>query len=205
MPSPGDRLPLEGIDVDVVSADGATLSRPLHGGGRPNAGCATYERRPEGRLAENPRSVGVRIRFGAFRFIDLGDLVWNKLGDLVCPNNLLGEADVYLVAHHGNGDSNVPAVLAAVRPRVAIVNNGPYKGGSAAALATLRTATDIEAVWQLHRSFNDGAANAPDAFIANLEVDARDTAAWIKLSARKVGGFRVTNGRTGWTANYAAR
>ena len=204
VPIPGDRLPLEGLDVEIVSADGATLSKPLGGAGEPNAACAAYERRRDF-TTENPRSIGLRVRLGAFRFLDLGDLVWNKLGELVCPNNILGEVDVYLVAHHGNGDSNVPAVLAALKPRVAIVNNGPYKGGGAGALAALHATADLEGVWQLHRSVNADAANSPDAFIANLDEDDNDTAAWIKLSAARDGSFVVANGRTGWTHVYDAR
>ncbi len=205
VPAPGDRLTLGGVEADVVSAGGSTLSRPLDGGGQSNAACAAYRPRADN-TTENPRSLGVLVRFGTFRFLDLGDLVWNKLGALVCPDNLIGEVDAYLVAHHGNGDSNVPAVLAALRPRVAIVDNGEYKGGVASALATLRRTPGLEdGVWQLHRSGSDGAENFPDAFIANLRGDAADGAAWIKLSATDDGGFSVTNGRTGWTKRYEAR
>ena len=204
VPKPGDRLPLKGIDVDAASAAGTMLSRPLAGGGQPNPACATLVRRADN-TTENPRSIGVRLRYGAFRFLDLGDLDWNKLGELVCPNNLLGEIDAYLVAHHGNGDASVPALLAAIRRRVAIVDNGVVKGGTATALATLRAATAVENVWQLHRTINDGAENFPDAFVANLEGDENDLAAWIKLSASEDGRFTVTNSRTGWTKTYERR
>jgi competence protein ComEC len=200
-PKPGDLLPLRGVDVEVVSAGGLTLSRALSGAGQPNAACATFERRANN-TTENPRSIGVRMRFGEFRFLDLGDLVWNKLGELVCPNNLIGEADVYLVAHHGNADSNVPAFLAAVQPRVAVVNNGMWKGGVAVALETLHHWPGLETVWQLHLSGSDGAENSDESLIANLVDGARDAAHWIKLSARKDGGFSVTNGRTGFRKDY---
>ena len=116
-------LPLVGIDVQVVSGRGKTLSTPLLGGGEDNPACATFERRTND-FTENARSLGVRVMFGKFRFFDLGDLVWNELGQLVCPKNMLGEADVYLVPHHGNAIAGVPAVMAALRPRVAIMNNG---------------------------------------------------------------------------------
>ena len=204
VPKPGDRLPLRGLDVDVVSADGATLTAPLAGAGQPNAVCATYEPRG-GTNGENPRSLGFRLRYGAFRFIDLGDLVGPNLGRLACPNNMLGAADVYLVTHHANADTNVPAVLAALTPRVAIANNGPYKGGSPATWATLHQHPEIEGVWQLHKSLNDGADNFPDTFIANLDTGALDKGAWIKLSASDNGSFSVTNSRTGWTKIYNAR
>jgi competence protein ComEC len=200
-PKPGDRLPLRGLDVDVVSAGGLTLARPLSGAGQANAACATFERRADN-TTENPRSIGVRVRYGEFRFLDLGDLVWNKLGGLVCPDNLIGEADVYLVAHHGNGDSNVPAFLAAVHPRVAVVNNGMWKGAVAAALETLHHWPGLETVWQLHLSGSDGAENSDESLVANLVDGAGDAACWIKLSARKDGSFGVTNGRTGLRKDY---
>ena len=57
-------------------------------------------------------------------------------------------------------------------------------------------------MWQLHRSRNDGAANYPDAFIANLEDGPKDGGAWIKVSAEATGAFSVTNGRTGATTTY---
>jgi competence protein ComEC len=204
VPKPGDRLPLHGVEADVVSADGATLIRPLDGGGQPNPACLPAE--PGGaNRGENPRSIGVRLRYGAFRFLDLGDLVRNNLAGLVCPTNLLGEIDVYLVAHHANSDVNLPATLEAIRPRVAIANNGPWKGTTASALAMLHEFSGLEDVWQLHRTINDGAENFPDAFVANLAFGESDGAAWIELRANEDGSFTVANGRTGFTRRYPKR
>jgi len=205
VPRPGDRLPLRGVDVHVVSANGRTLSRALADAGQPNAACAAYRPRIADDTLENPRSIGVRLRYGAFRFLDLGDLVWNLQGELVCPNNLVGEADVYLATHHANGDASVPAVLAALRPRVAIANNGIVKGGTAAGLSMLREMVGGDGVWQLHWSANNGVVNAPDAFVANLRADDNDVGAWLKLEAAADGRFSVTNGRTGWTKTYDRR
>jgi beta-lactamase superfamily II metal-dependent hydrolase len=204
----GDRLPLRAgdVEVNVVAADGVRLPAPLDGGGDANPACTDAERRQINRT-ENPRSIALRVRFGAFRFFDPGDLDPNTLADLVCPTNLLGQVDAYLVAHHGSSDTNVPVLLPALRPRIAVVNNGEYKGGSASWLQTLREAPGIEqGVWQLHRSLGDGAEyNVPDAFIANLGGDAGDRGSWIKLSAAKDGAFTVTNGRTGETRSYSRR
>jgi competence protein ComEC len=197
-PEPGDRLPLDGIEVDIVSAAGALLSKPLWGAGQPNGGCATLEDQAEDGT-ENFRSIGMRLQFGAFRFVDLGDLSGNTLGQLVCPLNLLGEASVYLVAHHGNYDSNVPAVLTALHPRASIMNNGPTKGGAPDSFKTLLAQPAMD-LWQLHESRNLGAQNAPDAFIAN--VDDGITAYWIKLTAKDDGGFEVLNSRTGFLKKY---
>jgi hypothetical protein len=197
-PGPGDRLPLEGIDVDIVSAAGIMLSKPLPGGGQPNSACATLEDQPDDGT-ENFRSIGMRLQFGAFRFVDLGDLSGNTLGQMVCPINLLGEASVYLVAHHGNYDSNVPAVLTALRPRAAIMNNGPTKGGAPDSFRTLLAQPEMD-LWQLHESRNRGAQNAADAFIAN--VDEGVTAYWIKVTASDDGSFEVLNSRTGFLKRY---
>jgi hypothetical protein len=72
--------------------------------------------------------------------LDLGDLTWNKEKELVCPNNLLGDVDVYLTTHHGVAQSGAPVLVHAIRPRVAIMNNGPTKGGSAEAMQAARRA-----------------------------------------------------------------
>jgi len=200
-PKPGDRLPLEGVDADIVSAAGAVLSKPLPGGGQKNPACATLEDQPEDGT-ENFRSIGLRLRFGAFRFVDLGDLSGNTLGSLVCPTNPLGTASVYLVPHHGNFDSNVPAVVAALRPRVAIMNNGATKGGAPEAFATLHHQPGLEDLWQLHASRNQRAENSADSFIAN--VDEGQTGYWIKLTASDDGTFTVVNGRNGFSKTYGA-
>jgi beta-lactamase superfamily II metal-dependent hydrolase len=206
VPKPGDAIRLIGVDVRVMSADGQTVTTPAESGagGQPNPTCAGYEQRPFA-SRENPRSIGIRLRYGKFTFLDLGDLVGPNLLRLVCPDNLIGPVDAYLVTHHGNADTNVEPVLAALRPRVAIVNNGAYKGGSPSTWVSLRQHTEIEGVWQLHKSLIDGSDNFPDTFIANLDFGPRDHGAWIKLSANDDGSFTISNGRTGWTRRYDTR
>jgi hypothetical protein len=54
---------------------------------------------PPGDPIENPRSTGVVVAFGKFRFLDVGDLTGQPLFQLACPDNLIGAVDVYLVAH----------------------------------------------------------------------------------------------------------
>ncbi len=199
-PAPGDRLPLKGVDAIVVSAAGQTLKQALSGAAQPNAACvgpapAAQERN------ENPRSTGIRLQYGRFRFLDVGDLSGPPLYALACPNDLVGPIDLYLVAHHGGPDAAVPAVFAAFRPRVAVVNNGATKGGSPELLAALREVRGLDS-WQLHRSTLTGAQNVAEERIANMDESASH---WIKASAQADGSFTVTNGRTGQTKNYAAR
>ena len=200
-PKPGDRLPLKGIEIDVVSTAGVLLSEPLPGAGQATPACGSLEDHVEDGT-ENFRSIGLRLQFGQFRFVALGDLSGDTLTQIVCPVNLLGEASVYLVAHHGNYDSNVPAVLTALRPQASIMNNGAYKGGAPASFATLLAQPDMD-LWQLHASLNAGATNAPDAFIAN--VDEGTTAHWIKLTAKDDGSFELVNDRTGFVKRYESR
>ena len=201
-PQPGDHLPLTGVEADVVSAGGALLSMPLPGGGQTNDACATLEDHPEDGT-ENFRSLGVVLRYGAFGFVDLGDLSGNTLPKLVCPRNLLGEASVYLIAHHGDYDANAPAVYAALKPRVAIMNNGVTKGGDPAAFNTVHAQPGLD-LWQLHASRKDGAKNASDEFIANVD-DEGSTGYWIKLTANEDGSFSIVNGRNGFTKTYPPR
>jgi competence protein ComEC len=198
-----DRIPIEGIDVRVVSSTGQTIQRPLAGAGQANPVCKTTKAR-EIDPSENAQSVGMVISFGKFRIIDLGDLTWNKELTLVCPDNKLGTVDVYLSTHHGLDQSNAPAIVDALKPRVAITNNGATKGGTAEALATIRNSPGIEDVWQLHYAQNAGKENnAPEPFIVNVDQDA--SVSWIKLSAGPDGGFTVTNSRNGKTKTYPPR
>lgn len=200
-PRPGDRLPLEGLDIEIVSAAGALLPEPLPGAGQPNPACATLEDHIDDGT-ENFRSIGLRLRFGAFRFVNLGDLSGNTLGKLACPVDMLGQASVYLVAHHGNYDSNVPAIVAALRPQVAVLNNGPRKGGVRESFATLRAQRDMD-LWQLHESFNPDAQNSSPEFIANVDEGA--SSYWIKLTAKDDGSFELLNTRNGFVKQYPPR
>jgi hypothetical protein len=144
----------------------------------------------------------VVIRYGKFRFLDVGDLTGEPLYHLACPRNLIGPVDAYLVAHHGGPDAADPATFAAFKPRVAIMNNGLKKGGTLNTYTTLHHVTGLESVWQLHTSADAGAANFPAAYIANPD---ESTTWWIKLVANPDGSFRILNQRTGKWQDYGAR
>jgi beta-lactamase superfamily II metal-dependent hydrolase len=201
VPKPGDSIPLEGVETIVVSAAGQVLQKPLAGAGEPNPACsATAPAAQE--PSENPRSTGVRLRFGRFTFLDVGDLSGTPLFSLVCPVNMIGPTDLYLVAHHAGPDAADAATFSGIAPRVAILNNGAKKGGSAEVLAALHQARGLEDAWQLHRSLPPGPRFFNDDRIANLD---ESTAHWIKVSAKTDGSFVVTNGRTGAAKAYGAR
>jgi beta-lactamase superfamily II metal-dependent hydrolase len=202
VPKPGDRLPIQGMDVTVISADGKVIESPLAGAGEPNAFCKKSEIRPPDQT-ENARSLGVLIRFGSLKILDLGDLTWDKERDLMCPDNRLGKVDVLVVSHHGWYQSSSPALVDAIHPRVAIMDNGAKKGGSIPTLDTVRKTPGIEALWQLHYSDEGGAAhNTQSEYIANL--DGPDAGHDIELTARRDGSLTVHNGRTGVEKRYTA-
>ena len=198
---PGDKVPIRDLDVTIVTAGGEHITRPLAGPALPNPDCAAFKPKDPD-PSENARSVGSMIVFGRFRMVDLGDLTWNKEQELVCPGNLLGTVDLYLTTHHGLAQSNAPVIVRAVQPRVAIMNNGPTKGGATESIETVRSSPGLEDLWQLHYSIDAGPANMPEPMIANLDESA---AHYLKVSAQRDGTFTVTNSRTNETRSYKAR
>ena len=202
----GDRIPIPGLDVQVVSSGEKFITTPLAGAGEPNRLCRDFVRKEETYISggENGRSVGLMIQYGDFRTITLGDLTWNREYELVCPNNLLGTIDLYLTTHHGLSISGPTAIVHALRPRVAVMNNGPTKGGAPEAWQIVRSSPALEDFWQGHYSVNAGSdRNAPEQFIANLDETGEACAAhWIKVSALADGSFTVTNSRNGFSKTY---
>src|SRR4051812_7225139 len=146
---PGDKIPLKDMDITVVAADGEHIQSALPGAGAPNEFCSNAPKFPPD-PSENARSLGFVLNYGKFRFVDLGDLTSAKEVDLVCPNNLLGTADLYLTTHHGLDASNVQAIVHALHPRVAIMNNGAKKGGVPAAWKVIKSSPGLEDLWQVH-------------------------------------------------------
>lgn len=200
---PGDKVPIRGIDVTVLTAAGQKIASPLAGAGQPNALCADAKPQ-EPDPGENAQSLGTLIQLGKFRMIDLGDLTWNKELALACPANRVGEVDVYLTTHHGGPSSGAPAIVHALHARVAIMNNGARKGGNPESIKTVRTAPGLEDLWQIHYAIEAGdESSSKKDFIANLEEQCEGRG--IKLSAEPSGAFAVTNLRNGFTKSYPPR
>jgi len=200
---PGDALPLKNLDVKILSANGEVLAAALPGAGEPNPACANFDR-PAADKTENSRSLGMLITFGDFRMLDMGDLTAEHEYDLVCPNDRVGPVDLFLVSHHGTASSNSLPFVRAIAPRVAVMNNGPHKGGSPAVWQTVRDTRSLIDLWQLHYALDtDKAHNSPDTFIANL--DANCEGKWIKITAEKDGNFTVVNARNKFEKTYTKR
>ena len=115
----------------------------------------------------------------------------------------------------------------ALRPRVAIMNNGTRKGGQPEVMKTLHSSPGLEDLWQIHFSQLSGQEyTVPGMFIANLldepwprcrwrrwrrrsrgrtrrpRPSTTATAYWIKVSAQPDGSFTVTNARNGFSKTY---
>lgn len=131
--------------------------------GAPDNPLAAEHKPSEEDKSDNARSLGFLLSYGAFRFLDLGDLTWNVEYKLVAPSDKIGPVDVYQVTHHGGELSNNPVLLKTVRPRVAVMSNGPKKGGSPIVVRELRRLPELQALYQTHRNAASSAAENADA------------------------------------------
>ena len=120
---------------------------------------------------------------------------------LGCPKNLIGTVDLFLVTHHGMDLSNAKPLVWAIHPRVAIMDNGQHKGGSAAAWDIVHSAPGLLNLWQLHYAADAGQDhNVPEQFIANL--DETSDGHYISVLANSDGSFTVMNSRNGVRKSY---
>jgi beta-lactamase superfamily II metal-dependent hydrolase len=197
---PGDAIDIPGLTTVVITADGEHISAVPGVKPQPNPYCASE---PHWDLdsSENPRSAGILVRYGKFRFLDLGDLTKAKEIPLVCPNNLIGHVDLYLVNHHGMNLSNSRAFVDAIHPCVAVMNNGAHKAGSPEAWQIVHESPGLEDLYMLHTAEDsDAAHNSAEDMIANLK-GGKD-GAYLKVAASADGSFSVMNSRTGQTKSH---
>jgi beta-lactamase superfamily II metal-dependent hydrolase len=201
----GDPISLKGVNVTVVSAAGQAITKPLKGG-RPNPLCKDAQQKPTDIDPENGSSVGILLTYGKFRFINLGDLPWLQEQALACPANMIGTVDVYQTTHHGLDRSGSPQLVWALKPRVAIMNNGSRKGGAPLTFETLRKSPGFEDLWQGHFSVNaDKAIQSDEKMIANMEPTGECKGNWIHLRVEANGKYTVTNGRNNFSKTYSSR
>ncbi len=189
--APGVAIPLQTVNggpaltLRCLAADQKFIAPTAEQRAHPTAAGTVVAHPPESD-PDNNNSAVFLLAFGDFRFFDGGDLTWALEPNLVQPYNLVGKVDVYQTDHHGLDRSNNPLLIHGLAPTVAVMNNGPRKGGQIGALTTLKATPSIEAFYQMHKSLSVPAeANTPDDHIANL-AEARPpdkcTANYIKMS-----------------------
>lgn len=166
----GDTIPLKGdLKVQVLAASGRVMPAPA--GAKPNPLCETAPADKPKDGSDNALSIVTKFSLGKFDFFDAGDLTWNIEKQLVCPINLVGVVDLYQVTHHGMDISNHSTLMKSLDPSVAIMNNGPRKGGSAATVKWLRELPNLKGAYALHRNVTTTEAeNLPADVTANKDT-----------------------------------
>jgi competence protein ComEC len=202
----GDKIPLKGVEIDVIMSAGQAITKALKGAGAANAACADFKAHGEEPDPDNDQSVGFVLQFGKFRFIDMGDLTWNYEQKLVCPANLIGTVDLYQTTHHGLERSNSPQFVWAIQPKVAVMNNGPRKGGTESVFEILRHSPGLEDIWQGHLALGTPKEiNTSENMIANLGTSAECKGNLLEVSVDASGKYTVTNERNGFHKTYEAK
>jgi len=199
----GDVLDVGSLHIRFVASDGEVLDGPLPGAGAPNPACANVPPPPRTGGDENNRSLGMLMTFGPTRIVNLGDLTWEKEIALFCPLNKLGRADIYFVTGHGMDLSSSPPT-AALEPQVAIMQNGPTKGGDADVIHTVTAYPGLQGFWRSHDTTRYPDLNGDPNYIANRDGEP-DQGHAIAVDVSEGGQITVTNTRNDFSRRYRAR
>ncbi len=202
----GDKLPLKSgktpFGIQIVTASREVIPNT----GKPNPFAKLHEPKPEDK-SDNAASLSFLLEFGRFRFLCCGDLTWNIEAKLMTPNNPIGQVDMFMVTHHGLPSSNNPVLVRAIDPRVAVMCNGPTKGGAESVIKTLRACQSLKTLYQLHRNVKlDPKLQTPPRFIANGGQTEGCEGTWVKARVAPGGKkFTVQIGPEGKPRKYKSR
>ncbi len=206
----GDRLPLKGMDSLVLTSGGRVIDFTRRYPGRAvrdipgNPLCDSAPADQPVDSSDNARSVTLLFSLGDFAFLDCGDLTWNVEKSLVCPADLIGPVDLFQVTHHGLDISNNPILLKTIAPTVAVMDNGPRKGGSAETVKRLKALPSLKALYALHKNATTSDdQNADPALIANRNPYGGE---FVKVSVPADGAtFSVRVGEKGEAKTFSSR
>jgi beta-lactamase superfamily II metal-dependent hydrolase len=194
----GDRFKIDGLELIAVHSDGVFSPMPVPGSGGAGISCDGPTDMDDNGGEENPRSLGLLMRWGQARILSLGDATWALEHKLVCPVNRVGGADLMFADNHGAGVSNPPALVASVRPRLVVVNNGPTKGGDAEVLERFKALPGAK-VWQLHAATRSPAADSVLERIVNVDRFGNQN---LTITVSRDACFTFNNGRTGTSERH---
>ncbi len=202
----GDTLPLKSTQTPLTVRVLTSGREVVTDEGEVNAFAVRHEAQPDD-PSDNSASLSLLYSFGRFRFLTCGDLTWNTEAKLVTPRNPVGHVDLFMVTHHGLPVSNNPAMVLAIDPVVAIMCNGPKKGGAEQTMKTLREVKSLKNWFQLHRNVElDEVLQAPAEFIANTEQTADCKGEWILAKVAPDGSsYTVQIGPKGTKHQYETR
>jgi competence protein ComEC len=203
---PGDMLPFKSgktpLSMKIVTASRNVIENT----GKPNPFAELHKPAKED-TSDNAASVSSLLTFGDFTFLTCGDLTWNIEAKLMTPNNPIGEIDVFMVTHHGLPTSNNPALVLALDPVVAVMCNGPTKGGAEQTQETLSKVKSLKALYQLHQNINlDPSKQTSKERVANFGKLGECQGIYVKLSVAADGkSYTVQVGPDGKAAVYQTR
>ncbi|MEO5821909.1 MAG: MBL fold metallo-hydrolase [Vicinamibacteraceae bacterium] len=203
---PGDTIALKQgsgpkLSLTVVASAGEVIGGTSTSA---NPACASAVAQPDD-TTDNRRSVAFILRYGQFDYYGGGDLTGDVEAKLACPADRVGAVDLYQVTHHGQANSNNPVLLATLKPTVAVMNNGPRKGGAAETFQRLKALPSLKGLFAIHKNVSTGPdVNAAPENIANLEApDAgHGFRAVVDASAKS---FTITNARTNETRSFTVQ
>lgn len=187
------------ISLTVVAAGGEVTATKDNG---QNPACASATPQPAD-TTDNRRSVAFILSYGAFDFYDGGDLTGDVEEKLACPGKRVWAVDLYQVTHHGQDNSNNPVLLETLKPTVAVMNNGPRKGGAPETFKRLKALPSLQGLFAIHKNAGTGAdVNATPENTANLDTPqgGQTFRAEVDAAAKQ---FTITNTRTGETRKFA--
>lgn len=202
----GDEFEMEGGPMPLKVTALTASRKVISNSGKPNPFAKEHSPQ-EVDNSDNAASLSLLFQYGDFEFLCCGDLTWNVEAELVTPNNPVGEVDLFMVTHHGLPVSNNPAFVKAINPLVAVMCNGPKKGGHPQTIATLKACPALKDWYQLHRNVDIPAdAQAPAEFIANHGTTEECQGVWVKASVALDGkSFTVQVGPEGTPRKYVCR
>lgn len=202
----GDTFELDSNETPLKVTIVAASREVIENTGEANPFASEHEPKPVDK-SDNASSLGILLEFGDFRFLCCGDLTWNTEAKLMTPNNPIGKIDLFMVTHHGLPNSNNPVFVKAIDPVVAVMCNGPKKGGHPDTIATLRACKALEHLYQLHRNVTLGPdEQTPAAYIANSEPTENCEGIGVKATVAANGtSYEVQIGQAGTRNKYESR
>jgi len=144
------------------------------------------------------------LKFGNFKFLDMGDLTWNYEKQLVCPANPDRHVDLF--------QTRITAWTGRIRRSSSgrfssrgDMNNGPRKEVRRRFSTSCGSLRHTGHLAGTPRHGHAQGINTDEKMIANLTTSAECKGNLIKVSVASNGKYTVTNARNGYTKTYSPK